>query len=468
MRKAGKKSIGKLALGLTTVAALTATFTLEAAAAVAPPATGSADAALAEAARTGKAVAVPSLTDENSSTVANPDGTLTTTVTSAPSHVKQGDQWVPIDTTLVPQDGVLKPRVAKARVEVSDGGEGPLVTMIDENGRTLTLGWPAALPKPAVQGNVATFTDAAGPGADLVVTVLPTGFRHDVVLRQKPGKPLELRIPVRTDGAELVESADGRLQLKSADGEVAAAGAQPVMWDASGRGKPRGDAIAKVDADVVTENGTKVLVLKPDAEFLAAPERVYPVTVDPTITLPSVVTDTDVATSWNSHPGDVMIIAGTMPWENGQGGDVMRSLVKFDTSEFTGKRVYAATLSMWNVETHACGLQVGSGITAERITSPWDENNLTWGNKPATVKEGSSTVRAGRGRTWTAPCPGGAGYLTWGATSFAQAWANGAPNHGIQLRGADESEATNWRAFAASENKAEGVRPPTLVVIHGK
>ncbi|MFB4286669.1 DNRLRE domain-containing protein [Nonomuraea sp. ATR24] len=456
-----KSTVGKLALG---VAAVTALSGVPAAHAAEPPT--AVEAASAQAAKTGQAVPVPSLTDANSTTVANPDGTLTATITSGPSNVKQGDRWVPIDTTLVAEGGVLKPKAAKADVTVSAGGEGPLATMVDEQGRKFSLQWPQALPAPKVAGNVATFADAAGPGADLVVTVLPTGFRHDVVLRTKPSGPIELRIPVRTEGVELGEAADGRLELRSDAGEVVAAGAKPVMWDASGRGKPRGDAIAPVEAAVRTENGAKVLVLTPDAEFLSDPKRVYPVTVDPTITLPGVEVDTDVATSWASHPGDAMIIAGTMPWENGQGGDVMRSLVKFDTSAFTGKRVLWAGLGMWNVETNACGLRVGSGLTAERVTGPWDENNLNWDNKPPTVKEGSSTVRAGLGRTWTEPCAGGPGFLTWGVTGIAQAWAKGAPNHGIQLRGADESEATNWRAFAASENKEQGVKPPTLAVVY--
>ncbi|MEU6717802.1 DNRLRE domain-containing protein [Nonomuraea sp. NPDC046802] len=457
-------SVGRLALGLTTIATLTAATGLTTGPAVAQTPEA---AASAQAAETGKAVDVPSLTDETSTTVANPDGSFTATITSGPSNVRQPDgQWKPLDTSLEVQGAVLKPRVSRANVEVSNGGNGPAAKLVDDAGRVFSLKWPTALPKPAVKDNVATFADAAGPGADLVVTVLPTGFRHDVVLREKPQGPLELRIPVQTEGVDLAQSADGGLQLKSADGQVVASSAQPVMWDSSRHGKPRGDAVAKIDTRVETQNGAKVLVLKPDAAFLSDPARVYPVTVDPTITLPSVVTDTDVATSWASHPGDVMIIAGTMPWENGEGGDVMRSLVKFDTAKLKGKRVILAGLGMWNLETNACGIKVGSGLTAERVTSSWDENNLNWDNKPTTTKEGASVNQMGRGRTWTEPCAGGAGYLAWPVTGIAKAWASGAPNYGIQLRGTDENEKTNWRAFAASENKDAGVKPPTLTVIY--
>ncbi|MBN6053559.1 DNRLRE domain-containing protein, partial [Nonomuraea sp. RK-328] len=470
---------GKLALGLLTATVLAGGTAFEAAAATPTPPSDTAqsaeaateaamDTAAEQAAKTGQAVAVPALTNENSTTVANPDGTFTESISSGVAQIKQGDKWVPIDTSLVQNGAVLKPRVSRANVEVSAGGDGPLAKIVDDAGREFAVKWPTALPKPTVNGNVATFANAAGPGADLVVTVLPTGFRHDVVLREKPTGPLELRIPVQTEGVDLTEDASGRLLLKSAagDGKLLASGARPIMWDSSGHGKPRGDAVKEVDSSVETQNGVKVLVLKPDTGFLADPKRKFPVTIFPSITLPQVETDSDVASTWPSHPGDPMIIAGTMPWENGQGGDVMRSYVKFNTSKIKGKKVLLATLGMWNLETNGCGLAVGSGLTAERVTSPWDERDLNWDNKPTTTAEGASTTRVGRGRTWTEPCAMGAGFLAWPVTNIAKAWAAGAPDYGIQLRGADEKEATNWRAFAASENKDKGVKPPTLAVVY--
>ncbi|GAA3472121.1 hypothetical protein GCM10018965_066740 [Nonomuraea roseola] len=450
----------RAALGLGAATLLVGATTLDAVATVDPV-----QEALSQAASSGAAVQVASLTDENSTTVANPDGSFTTSITSGPSNVQRDGAWVPIDTGLVAEGGVLKPKASRAKVEVSAGGNDTLAKLTDDQGRVFSLQWPTALPAPVVKDNVATFTNAAGPGADLVVTVIPTGFRHDVVLRERPTEPLELRIPVRTQGLTLSETADGKLELAGENGQQVASAAQPVMWDSRGHGKPRGDSIKKIDTQVETQNGTSVLVLKPDTAYLSDPKTVYPVTVDPTITLP-IVTDTDVATSWASHPGDPMIIAGTMPWENGQGGDIMRSLLKFNTDNLKGKRVVWATLKAWNLETNKCGLIVGSGLTAERITSAWDETNLNWDNKPSTTSRGAFTTYEGRGRTWTEGCARGAGYLQWPVTTIARDWAAGAANHGIQLRSADEKETTNWRAFAASENKDASVKPPTLSVTY--
>jgi len=46
-----------------------------------------------------------------------------------------------------------------------------------------------------------------------VVTALPTGFRYDVVLRDRPAKAPELTIPMQGKGLSLREAADGRLRL---------------------------------------------------------------------------------------------------------------------------------------------------------------------------------------------------------------------------------------------------------------
>ncbi|KAB8182642.1 hypothetical protein FH608_050005 [Nonomuraea phyllanthi] len=172
-------------------------------------------AASREAERQGKAVEVADATIATSITYAQPDGrTFKTEVTAGPVRTRQGGRWVPIDTTLAEQGGKLRPKALAegAAVELSTGGTDPFVTMRAAGG-SHALRWPTPLPKPTVKGSVATYTDAAGIGADLVVTALPAGFRHEVVLRQRPSKPLKLRIGVDDEGLALSEGKGGRLLL---------------------------------------------------------------------------------------------------------------------------------------------------------------------------------------------------------------------------------------------------------------
>ncbi|WP_153054038.1 hypothetical protein [Planomonospora sphaerica] len=254
-------------------------------------------AAIEEARKQGKPVAVEQVYTETSRTWAYPDGHLTMESYAGPARLRQADgSWAWIDTALVEQDGVLRPKVAKADVEFSTGGGGkPFASMErDEQDQRFALEWPAPLPRPVVNGNVATYTDAAGAGADLVVTALPTGFRHDVVLREKPSGPVEFRIPVQAENLTSSKTKDGGLKLADEAGKTVAKAPAPVMTDSSGR-RPavRQDGrsplvrqrVGKIDTRVIKDSGRSLLVLAPDAGWLADPATEYPVVVDPTTTL---------------------------------------------------------------------------------------------------------------------------------------------------------------------------------------
>ncbi|MEN3541379.1 hypothetical protein AAH991_40190, partial [Microbispora sp. ZYX-F-249] len=167
---------------------------------------------------------------------------------------------MPIDTSLVEKDGALVPKAGPA-VKVSNGGDGPFATVADEAGNSVALSWPAPLPRPTVERNKARYTDAAGPGADLVVTVLPGGVRHDIELRERPTAQLNYRINVKTVGWKLQQDGQGRLTLTDSVGKLVAPVAQPVMYPKpahaekkAGNAKAGTNAKAKADAETKAED----------------------------------------------------------------------------------------------------------------------------------------------------------------------------------------------------------------------
>nr|WP_171055426.1 MULTISPECIES: hypothetical protein [unclassified Nonomuraea] len=127
-----------------------------------------------------------------------------------------------------------------------------------------------------VKNNTATYPDAYGPGTDLVVTVTPSGFRHDVVIRQRSAKDLKLRVPMRLpDGLKLGKGPDKTPGVLNAKGkEVDDLSAAPML-DAAAMASPDqghvGQAKATVDGDSV--------ILTAKADFLTDPAVTYPVTV---------------------------------------------------------------------------------------------------------------------------------------------------------------------------------------------
>ncbi|MGA4989274.1 DNRLRE domain-containing protein [Nonomuraea bangladeshensis] len=387
-------------------------------------------AAAQRAVATGKPVEVAEATTGTSITYAQPDGkTFRTEVTTGPVRTRQSSGWVPIDTTLAEQSGKLRPKTLAEGtvVEFSAGGADPFVKMAVD-GKSYALRWPTPLPKPTVKGSVATYTDAAGAGADLVVTALPDGFRHEVVLRQRPSKPLKLRIGVEDEGLTLSEGKNGRLLLKGKNQKLVAAAAPAAAWDsAKGRPARRGAATS----DLVTKDGRTELVIEPDQAFLADVGTAYPVSVAAAVTLPGM---TDVWISNYGTPGystyrNTTLWVGTYdegepaPW-------VERAFLKFDTAALANTNVSAATLSMRRTDAIGCG-DARSGIKAQRVTAAWTDVELTWENQPGTATAGEAVAND------TATC-GAPGTMSWNLAAMAQAWASGSANHGLMLRGVDE------------------------------
>ncbi|MEV0754218.1 DNRLRE domain-containing protein [Streptosporangium sp. NPDC050280] len=298
---------------------------------------------------------------------------MTTEIWSRPVRVKQRGDWAWIDPTLVEQNGVVKPKVIKGELSLSTGdGNDPVTTFAPSPQQSLALSWPSDLPKPTLDRSRAVYADAAGPGADLVVTALPTGFRYDVLLRDRPAKAPELTIPMQGKGLSLREAADGRLRLTDKDGASVAIAAKPTLH-AKTASKTHDGERGTVDVKVRTDNGQQTLLIKPDPGFLADPATSYPVTLSSAFGM-QLIADTDVnsVVDFNNVDGP-FLKAGTT-----SGGEKARTYLKFDLSPLTGQNVSNATLSLLNVDGPSCGTNVGAGIQVRRVTSAWNPFTITW------------------------------------------------------------------------------------------
>ncbi|MFC7387514.1 LamG-like jellyroll fold domain-containing protein [Sphaerisporangium rhizosphaerae] len=427
-------------------------------------------AGIAEAKKQSKPVEVTAATSETSRTWAYPDGHLTTESYSSPAQVKQPDgTWAWMDTALVEKDGVLKPRVAKADVQFSLGGDAPFATMERDKGQKFSLSWGRTLPRPVVKGNVATYVNAAGPSADLVVTALSTGFSHDVVLRERPTGSVEFRIPVQTAGMAFGESANGGLQLTDAKGKVIARAPRPVMWDAVGEQQQAGPTARRMGAittSVARESGRKILILKPDAAWLADPKTRYPVTVDPTTTL-SVISDTTMGSRsecgiFDQPSATLLKVGGNIFTCSGKDGfQYFRSYLAFDTGALAGKAIYSAALQLWRTDAFRCASTGDGKVRAARTSSGWTAGHMTWSNKPGTESDSVATICPTTGVSTP-------GAMSWPVTDWVKKWASGTPNYGIELQGPSESLTAGVESYMVTYHSAEmsgtGATPPKLIV----
>ncbi|GAA2892276.1 hypothetical protein GCM10010517_56780 [Streptosporangium fragile] len=411
-----------------------------------------------EAVKQGKPVEVRYDTTEVSITHAMPDGSFKTEIAVGPIRTKQDGVWVPVDTSLVDRDGVLKPKAISSGTlaEISKGGTAPYVRTVQGGGQVSALSWPTALPAPVVEKNVATYRDAAGPGADLVITVLPTGIRQEVVMRKRPTKPLELRISLASSDLTLSEGKNGSLLLKGRDRKVVASAPPPIMRDDSAKGVHA--KRTEVSAEVVNKDGKAEMVLKPDHAFLTAPDTTYPVRLDATVTLPintDVAVGTEDTASSPAYPSGDNLLAGTMT-----GGYKYRTVLKFDAAGLVGSTVTDAKLAMNTLDAPSCGTAVGAGIQVRRLTGTWDPDNLYWANLPASTTEDAQTSTKGVNQE----CDTWPDAMEWNVTGITQDWAAGAANHGLVLQAPSETNVDNYRVFTSSED-TEFNRVPMLTVI---
>ncbi|QXV57539.1 hypothetical protein CVV72_11380 [Amycolatopsis sp. TNS106] len=134
--------------------------------------------ALARAA--GHRVEAVNLRTETARTFAAPDGTLTYEQHLQPVRVKHGAVWRSVDTTLrVRPDGAIEPVASAVPIRFSRGGGEPLVRF---GSQQATVTFPGVLPKPVIDGNIATYPQVS-PGVDLRVRADPGGFSSGFTIR---------------------------------------------------------------------------------------------------------------------------------------------------------------------------------------------------------------------------------------------------------------------------------------------
>jgi YD repeat-containing protein len=413
-----------------------------------------AQAAMAAAQRQGSHVEVLNARTATNTTFAEPDGTLTTTASTAPVRVQSADgSWQDIDTTLTPNgSGGWTPAVAVDPLTVSAGGVGSFATLNPAGAGKVALSWPTKLPAPQVSGSTATYSDVQ-PGVDLVVQALPDGFSEQLVIKQRPAAGLDFALPMALGGATASVAPDGSVDVTSTAGQIATA-PTPLMWDSS----PASDGTSNgepVDVAVTTVAGTPTLDLSPSTSMLQDPNTVYPVVVDPTFT------STASGDSWMQNPdittaqqGSTELRAGT----SDAGAHVARSFIHFRAAEksFAGAKINSATLTLRNWASSTC---TGSAIQVQQITQDWSGSTMTWANQPTVTSTNSDTYTPAYGASGCAA----AGTATWNIGPLVQTWADGTPNYGLRVSAVNETDSNSWRQYR-SMNYSVTTEQPTLTV----
>jgi RHS repeat-associated protein len=412
--------------------------------------------------RSGHRVEVTGLRGADTMTWANPDGTLTSELSTGPVRVKTGQGWQDIDTTLVADASGVHPKMAVGGARFSGGGDRALLQASLPGGRRFGLAWPAVLPAPTLAGDTATYADVVA-GGDLLVRALPGGFELSLVLRQRPpdGVLAPVRLPLTGDSTLQVgvdDTGGGGLLVKDAGGKVLGSGPPPVMFgaarDASGEPTKQAALDMTVDTPTATQvvaGDTAALVLAPDAGFLGDPSVSYPVTIDPTL---SWLPDSDTYIQASNPTTNFNTAEGLSTGTSDGGPDKARSMLTFNTNSLLGKHILSAMMHVFNFQSSTCTSTSSNPLEVHQITGGWDPATVTWNSG---APSWSNTVAASSNRSYqgTTGCPGA--YIDLALTSVVASWAGGAGNWGVMLRAFSEVDNAGWRKFYSKDHG--GARP---------
>lgn len=255
----------------------------------------------------GQPVTATAISSATSTTVANPDGSFTSTESAEPVQAYANGTWQPLNADLQQNgNGTWSPTVSAAPLILSGGEAAPLASMSAE-GRYLSLEWPVLLPTPTVSGPTATYANVY-PGVDLVVTADGQGgFESVLVVRNATAAANPALASVTLSAStNMVLSTDaaGGLYAAAATGDPSMITFQaPQIWDSTpptggtataqdgtlidaNSGMPANSSVTGPGASAntatvpVTLSGNTI-TMTPPASVLTAPNVTYPVYIDP-------------------------------------------------------------------------------------------------------------------------------------------------------------------------------------------
>ena len=285
-------------------------------------------------------------------------------------------------------------------------------------------------------------------GVTYTYTSQNDGIKEDIVLREKPEENI-LAFRLKLTGLTPVKTEEGGIILLDEDNKETAYIESPFMNDASG------DAYSEdIDLDIEeTENSNEyLLTMNISRKYLNAKDRIYPVTIDPSVTWRK---SGDAANTYvNSQSPDTNYHSSSIKKLGvGRGTKgLYRSYLKFLPlqGKVKGKYVTAARLVVYETSNSNSGRTVG----AYGVKASWKVNTITWNNRAGFYAAVLGTAR-------TNGVAGHAVSLT--VTDWARDIANESKtNYGLMLKNTTEPTSSYAEFFATTHTVS--ARRPKLVV----
>jgi RHS repeat-associated protein len=416
----------------------------------------------------------------DSETLALPEGQLETRIYPHPINYRDEEgNWRPIEEDL--QEGE-----ASALANGQNSFELALPGQLDAGAVRVSSrdGWLSSqllgtdTQAAEVQDNSASY-EADHGNLEFELSSLATGLKEDIVLAD-PSQPSKFSYLLKASaGLSPQQREDGSIVFQDEDGKQAFMLPAPIMLDST----PGLPAISDAIEYGLEEWGASewLLTIEADREWIESPERVLPIRLDPTVTMPSPSLDCDyllynTTTSKNVGCGSTgfnKLRAQYQPAYKETVQERERSVLKFDTSSIpSGAIVSEATVGLF-APYEPLGI---SGIELRRVTQSWD-SSVTWTKANATTNWTTSggTFNTEGAEILTSERKEMEGWWNFskGLAPVVQGWVSGTmSNQGLLVKLKNEEgcvppACTNsWAAFNSSA-ATDSTKRPYLSVVYG-
>jgi RHS repeat-associated protein len=326
---------------------------------------------------------VTELRSARTKTIRQPDGSLKTILSQQSLHFleRQSKAWRDIDASFAAsttQDAKWRSGKNRFSVSLAEETKAGFLTF-DSAGGSITLSLADATIAKGLKtkDNTVVFKEAL-KDVDLEYVVLPDGLKENIVLK-KAGAPNEYRFrlaPASGDAFQVEERADGSVSFFGSDPSAPAFTLlPPLVGDAGGPGGSFVPAPGKVSMDIERDGEDFVVTLSIDAGWLSSSERVYPVTLDPTLYVQPDIADGEYNTTAGGNPN--VTAAEIRTGRDGSGGPKYAGVLTFDLATIPpAAKVLDARVNSYLAGCFptACGTGHTGDVELRRLASGWSSS----------------------------------------------------------------------------------------------
>ena len=225
------------------------------------------------------------------------------------------------------------------------------------------------------------YQNAFGDKVDLQYTVAPGKIKEDVILRENSAFH-SYTMNVDTNGLTAVKSENNTVEFLKTDGTSVFTIQTPYMYDSADE--------CSYDIDIIIEQTGNIasVTYTPDSNWINSGERVYPITIDPSVQAVSSLNRSSISDTY-VHEGNGSCCSGINPsthdrlYIGRKGNRIHRAYFKINTlptivsgSYINQAEVYAQCYN---------GTTTSKPFSINKVTSSWNDSTLGWSPQPAST-----------------------------------------------------------------------------------